>query len=160
MDGEIVTKIIELKMDMIASSTKYSITGTHEENDQTVLDAVVVLWIESVKDAKSLKEKYENFMKMDSLIRNSLLFDIAQSLANEPNGVFVGYAVKAYRRLVESDEYQQLAPKCGYQLPDEFGDEQNYLDGSLIKMVKFYYTFRDKIHSIYQDLAQKGVFFK
>ena len=160
MDNEIVTKILELKMDMITSSTKYSITGTHEQNDQTVLSAVVVLWMDSVNDPKSLQEKYDNFMRMDSLIKRSMLFDFVQTFAEEPSVIVVRNALNAYHQIISNREYQRLAPKCGYQIPEEFGNEKCYLNGTLLKKVKFYYTIRDKIHSIYSDLLKKGVFLK
>ena len=69
MDDEIVNKIIELKVDMVLSSTKYSISGTGEQNDRTVLDSVVLSWIEPLQNAMDLKQKYDSFIQMDNIYR-------------------------------------------------------------------------------------------
>ena len=158
MDDEIVNKIIELKVDMVLSSTKYSISGTGEQNDRTVLDSVVLSWIEPLQNAMDLKQKYDSFIQMDNIIKRSLLFDYVQSISEDKNHAIVRHAIGIYHGLLENSDYQYLVPRCGYQLSDEFGVEDFYLDGTLLKKVNFYCSFRDKIHTIYDDLLKKGVF--
>ena len=125
-----------------------------------VLNSVVLSWLDSIKNSQDLKSKYEMFKRMDFFLKRSFLFDYVQSAAVEKNSALVQHAILLYQRLIEDEEYQSLSPKCGFQLSEKFGRESCYYDGTLQKQVQFYYTFRDKIGSIYNELLQKGVFKK
>ena len=156
MKNELNDEINHLKKEMVVAFTKYSLSGGVENNKDAVLNSILLSWFEEVNSTSDFCRKYEAFQKMSTILRDSLLFDLVETvfpLEQED----VRSAIHAYHDLLDNPEYQELSDVCGYKVPREFGNYTHYYDGVLRERVSFFRSFVERLDSIYKGLIAKGV---
>ena len=159
MDEELLAEVNRFKKDMIISLTKHSLSGGEEQNEEAVLNSVLYSWFNSIQSKKDFFDKYVAFKKVDQIIKDSLLFDLVQTItsSNERDSDLIRRALLIYDSFLEDKEYLKVSQECGYKIPKEFGEKESYYDDSLKSKVQFYYYFRDKLDEIHKNLSQKEV---
>ena len=154
MEDRLLDEINQLKKDMVVSFTKYSLSGEGKQNNEAVLNSILISWFETIHSSEDFHQKYTAFKKLDSLIRSSYLFDITEAcmLDSEEREKYARQGVEAYHAVLKEEDYQKLVALCGYQLPGEFGNQDNYFNGTLTQKIDFYRLFLERL-----DMIDKGL---
>ena len=123
-----------------------------------LLNAVLLSWLEDVDTDSRFLEKYENFKKLEKLIKDSGLFNKINKIDNnlENNRNIAIACIKIYKNLITNPNYIKYSKKCGYHLSEDFINSEKYFESELIKKVAFFNRFSKELDKIKQR-TEKGV---
>ena len=151
--SEIVESIRSKIVELVA---KNCLTNNQKYNNEILLYTALLSWFEDAENINRLEEKRKAFIELSQIRDLQLLFEKVIEINYTKDENEIEKAIMLYEHLTNNIRVKELSDNCGYHLPPDFKEKENYLNRTLYEKVKFFNKFQSKLLNMTEDANKKG----
>ena len=151
--SEIVESIRSKIVELVA---KNCLTNNQKYNNEILLYTAILSWFEDAENINRLEEKRKAFIELSQIRDLQLLFEKVIGINYTKDENEIEKAIMLYENLTNNIRVKDLSDNCGYHLPPDFKEKENYLNRTLYEKVKFFNKFQSKLLNMTEDVNKKG----
>ncbi len=152
-----ISEIVEsIKSKIVELVAKNCLTADQKYSNEILLYTALLSWYEDSENMDRLEEKTEAFIELSKIRDFQVLFDKTIRINYTKDEEEIKKAIMLYESLTNDIRFKELSDNCGYHLPPDFKEKENYLNKTLYQKVDFFYKFKLKLLNMMEDVNKKG----
>lgn len=152
-----ISEIVEsIRAKIVELVAKNCLTNDQKYNNEILLYTALLSWYEDSENINRLEEKKEAFIELSKIRDLQILFDKVLRINYTKDEEEIKKAIMLYESLTNDIRFKELSDNCGYHLPPDFKEKENYLNKTLYQKVDFFYKFKLKLLNMMEDVNKKG----